>query len=186
MTAEASVVSGLAGRYAAALFDLARGQDAIDAVMTDLEAVETLIAESSDFARVIRSPLVSRREQGAAVAAVLEAAGVKGLAANFAGVAAANRRLFLLPEMIRQFRSLRSQHRGEVNAEVTSAVPLSDAQTSQVRERLAKATGRDVLLEAKVDSGLLGGLVVRVGSRMIDSSLRTKLANLKHVLKEVA
>lgn len=186
MTAEASVVSGLAGRYAVALFGLSRGQDAIDAVMSDLDTVEALIAESSDFSRVIRSPLVSRKEQSAAVIAVLEAAGVKRLAANFAGVAAANRRLFLLPEIIRQYRTLRSEHRGEVDAEVTSAVPLSDVQTQQVRERLAKAVGREVRLEAKVDSELLGGLVLRVGSRMIDSSLRTKLANLQNVLKEVA
>jgi F-type H+-transporting ATPase subunit delta len=186
LTAEASIVSGLAGRYAVALFDLAKQQNAVDAVMADLDQIAAMIDESADFARLIRSPLVSRADQAKALAAVLAGAKIGGLAANFAGVVAENRRLFLLPQMIRQFRTLLSQHRGEVDAEVTSATELSESQIVALRAKLSAAVGREVRLTANVDPQVLGGLVVRVGSRRIDSSLRTQLANLQHALKEVA
>ena len=186
MTAEASIVSGLAGRYAVALFDLAKQQNAVDAVMADLDQIAAMIDESTVFARLIRSPLVSRADQAKALAAVLAGAKIGALAANFAGVVAENRRLFLLPQMIRQFRTLLSQHRGEVDAEVTSATELSESQIVALRAKLSAAVGREVRLTANVDPQVLGGLVVRVGSRRIDSSLRTQLANLPHDLKEVA
>ena len=186
MTAEVSIVSGLAGRYCVALFELAKQQRLEEEVMADLDQMGALIDESANFARLIRSPLVGRAEQGKALAKVLEIAGVVGLAANFAGVLAENRRLSLLPQMIRQYRVLLSRHKGEVDAEVTSAAPLSDAQASALKVKLAAVVGSEVRLTTKVDPAVLGGLVVRIGSRMIDSSLRTKLENLKHALKEVA
>ena len=186
MTAETTIVSGLAGRYATALFDLAREQKQADAVMASLEQLAALIEQSPDLARLIRSPVINRDDQGKAIAAILERGGMKGIAANFILLVTKNRRLFLLPEMIRQLRILLSQHKGEVPAEVTSAVPLAAAQVEQVRFRLAKVVGREVRLGTKVDPKILGGLVVRVGSRMVDSSLRTKLFNLQNAMKENA
>ena len=186
MTAESTIVSGLAGRYATALFDLAREQKQTDAVMASLDQLAALIAQSPDLARLIKSPVIDRQQQAKAMAAVLDRAGIKGIAANFVGLVARNRRLFLLPEMIRQIRILLSQHKGEVPAEVTSAMPLSAEQVEQVRARLAKVVGREVRLGTKVDAKILGGLVVRVGSRMVDSSLRTKLFNLQNAMKENA
>lgn len=186
MTAETSIVSGLAGRYATALFELARDQKQIDAVLGGLEQLDAMISGSPDFARMIRSPVLARHEQEKAVAAVLAKAAITGLTANFVGITARNRRLFLLPAMIAQFRVLVSAHKGEVAAEVTAAKPLSAAQLTALRASLAKVVGRDVRLTAKVDPAILGGLVVRVGSRMVDSSLKTKLNNLRSAMKEVA
>ena len=186
MTAETSIVSGLAGRYATALFDLARDGKQIDGVLTALEQLGAMIAGSADLARMIRSPVLARDEQEKAIAAVLAKAKITGIAANFVGVAARNRRLFLLPAVIAQFRALVSAHKGEVAAEVTSAKALTAAQQEALRAKLAKVVGRDVRLAAKVDPAILGGLVVRVGSRMVDSSLKTKLNNLRNAMKEVA
>ncbi|MDA0654079.1 MAG: F0F1 ATP synthase subunit delta [Proteobacteria bacterium] len=186
MTAEASIVSGLAGRYAVALFDLALQRGEGDAVQADLEQIAEMMAMSADLSRLVHSPQIGPADQGRALAAVLAKAGITGIAANFVGVVTGNRRLFLLPQMIRQYRALLSQHKGEVDAEVTSATELNDSQIAALKAQLAKAVGRDVRLSARVDPEVLGGLVVRVGSRMIDSSLRTKLNNLQHTLKEVA
>jgi len=186
LTAETTIVSGLAGRYATALFDLALEQKQADAVMASLEQLASLIEQSPDLTRLIKSPIINRDEQGKAMAALLERVGLKGVAGNFVLLVTKNRRLFLLPEMIRQFRVLLSQHKGEVPAEVTSALPLSAAQVDQVRARLAKVVGREVRLGTRVDPKILGGLVVRVGSRMVDSSLRTKLFNLQNAMKENA
>jgi len=186
LTAEASIVSGLASRYAVALFDLAKQKNKIDAVMAGLNQIAEMIDKSAGFARLVQSPLVSRTDQKKALAAVLATAKVEGLAASFVGVVAENRRLTLLSQMIRQYGTLLSQHKGEVDAEVTSATALGEPQLAALRDKLASAVGRNVCLTANVDPEVLGGLVVRVGSRMIDSSLRTQLSNLQHALKEVA
>jgi len=186
LTAEASIISGLASRYAVALFDLAKQKNKIDAVMAGLDQIAVMIDESVGFARLIQDPLVSRTDQKKALAAVLATAKVEGLVVSFAGVVAENRRLTLLSQMIRQFRALLSQHKGEVDAEVTSAMALSEFQLAALRDKLGSAVGRNVRLTASVDPEVLGGLVVRVGSRMIDSSLRTQLNNLQHTLKEIA
>ena len=186
LTAEDSIISGLPGRYAAALLDLAVKHGEVDSVMENLDKIALMIGTSPDFAQLTQSPLISRPDQAKGLSAVLELAGIKGLTANFAGVVAKNRRLYLLPKMIRQFRTLRSRHKGEVDAEVVSAIKLSEEQITALEEKLAKIMGSKIRLTANIDPQVLGGLVVRVGSRMVDSSLRTKLNNLQLKLKEVA
>ena len=181
-----SVVSGLAGRYATALFQLARERKSVDAVAADLDRVAEMIDESAELARVVQSPLRSREEHRRVLSAVLAKAEIEGIVANFVGVVAGQRRLFLLPRMIRQYCALAAHARGEVEVEVTSARPLSEQQADALRDRLAPSISRGVRLSMRVDPAVLGGLVVRVGSRMIDSSLRTKLDRLRLVLKEVA
>lgn len=176
-------VAGLAGRYAAALFDLARDSRALDAVAGDLDVLGRLIDESSDLMRLIRSPILKREDQGRALSAVMERAGLEQLTRNFIGLVTRKRRLHDLPAMIRAYRSLLAQHRGEVTAEVVSAHPLDDGQMSALRERLRQALGREPRIAARVDPDLLGGLVVRIGSRMIDSSLRTKLSRIQIAMK---
>lgn len=186
MTAESSIVSGLAGRYASALFALALQEKQADPVLGHLETLAALVDQSPDFARVIRSPVVPREQQARAIAAVMQRVGIAGLAAKFVGLVTQNRRLFLLSQMTRAYRILLSQHKGEVAAEVTSARPLDPAQLDAVRAKLAKAAGREVSLSAKVDAKILGGLIVRLGSTMVDSSIRTKLLNLQNAMKEIA
>lgn len=176
-------VAGLAGRYAAALFDLARDSRALDAVAGDLDVLGRLIDESSDLMRLIRSPILKREDQGRALSAVMERAGLEQLTRNFIGLVTRKRRLHDLPAMIRAYRSLLAHHRGEVTAEVVSAHPLDDGQMSALRERLRQALGREPRIAARVDPDLLGGLVVRIGSRMIDSSLRTKLSRIQIAMK---
>lgn len=185
MAAEASVVSNIAARYATALFDLAREQGALDAVASDLDAVRRMLDESADLRRVVRSPTLSREQQKQAIAAVLQQAGSGPLVRNFVGLAAQNRRLFALRDMAVAFRRLLARHRGEVVAQVTSAHPLNARQVAALKAELSAAMKTEVDLQAKVDESILGGLVVRVGSRMVDSSLRTKLQNLKFAMKGV-
>ncbi len=185
MAAGTSIVSGIAGRYATALFELALEQKAADEVAADLRDLGALIEESDDLMRVVRSPVLTRDEQSNAMAAVLEKAGAHALTRNFVGLVAANRRLFVLAGMITAFQQLRAAHRGEIAGEVISAHTLDDAQLDAVRKQLAQAMGQEVQLESSVDESLLGGLVVKVGSRMIDNSLRTKLQNLKVAMKGV-
>ncbi len=177
--------SGVAERYALALFDLAREEKALDAVAADLDGVQGLIDRSPDFQRLVMSPVFSAREQTDAVAAVLSKAGIGGFVANFLMVVARNRRLFAVPAMIRAFREMLARHRGEVSAVVTSAEPLGAAHVADLKAALKAALGKDVALEQKVDPALLGGMIVQVGSRMIDSSLRSKLNALKFAMKEV-
>lgn len=176
-------VAGLAGRYAAALFDLARDSRALDVVAGDLDTLGRLIDESPDLMRLIRSPILKREDQGRALSAVMERAGLGQLTRNFIGLVTRKRRLHDLPAMIRAYRSLLAQHRGEVTAEVVSAHPLDDGQMGALRERLRQALGREPRIAARVDPDLLGGLVVRIGSRMIDSSLRTKLSRIQIAMK---
>jgi F-type H+-transporting ATPase subunit delta len=179
-------VSGMAGRYATALFELAESEGQLDAVASDLARIQSLLNGSDDLRRVVLSPVFGADEQGKAFAAILDRAGVKGLVANFTGLVIRNRRLFALPDMITGFNRLLAVKRGEMSADVTSAHPLSDAQLASLKQSLKTATGRDVQINAKVDAGLLGGLIVKVGSRMIDSSLKTKLSSLKIAMKEAS
>jgi F-type H+-transporting ATPase subunit delta len=185
VAAEADGVSGLAARYASALYDLADEQGALDAVAADLKALQALIADSDDFRRFIKSPVMSRADQGKGIAAIGGRAGLKSLTMKFLGLVAANRRLFALPGMIKGFLSILAQRCGELTAEVVSATKLSDAQTASLIATLKQSAGRTVALTAKVDPSILGGLIVRLGSRMIDSSIKSKLQRLKLVMKGV-
>ncbi len=186
MPASSADASGLAGRYAAALFELAEDRDALDAVAGDLRDLQAMLGESADLRRLIRSPVLSREDQGGAIVAVAERAGFDRLSVQFLGLLAHKRRLFVLPEIIAVYRVMLAHHRGEVSAELVSAVALSEAQTEAVKQQLAAAMGQTVTLATAVDPGLLGGLVVRVGSRMIDASLRTKLQRLELAMKGAA
>ncbi|MSO91903.1 MAG: F0F1 ATP synthase subunit delta [Rhodospirillales bacterium] len=185
MVTETSGASGLAARYAAALFDLAEPEGALDRVAQDLAQLRQMIRESKDLGRVIRSPIISRDNQKNAVLAVLDKAGVHDLTRRFVSVVTANRRLFALPDMIAAYLARLAHHRGEVTADVRSAVPLNDAQLDALRESLKRALGAKVAVDASVDANLLGGLVVKIGSRMVDSSLSTKLERLRFAMKGV-
>jgi F-type H+-transporting ATPase subunit delta len=185
VAAKTTLTSGVAGRYAAALFDLAKDAGELDSINDDLTALRDLIRESSDLANVVRSPILSRDMQEKAIMAVLEKAGAKPLTKQFVGVIARNRRLFALPDMIEAYRAMLADFRGEVTAEVTSAQALSTEQISELSETLSRELRKTVQIDASVDEGLLGGLVVRVGSRMIDNSLRTKLSNMQLAMKGV-
>lgn len=180
-----SLVSGVSERYAIALFELAEEAGSLDAAEADLKRFAGLIEESSDLKRLIRSPVFSADEQYRAIAAVVDKAEIGGLVGNLIKVAAKNRRLFAVPDMITAFGRLLARYRGEVSAEVTSAEPLSDKHAVDLKAALKASLGKDVALETKVDPSLIGGLIVKVGSRMIDGSLRTKLNSLKLAMKEV-
>lgn len=185
MTDRSSPVSGVAERYASALFELSRDESAIERVEGDLQNVLAMLDASADLRRMVESPVFSAEEQEKAIGAVAESAGIKGLAGNFLRLIARNRRLFALPGMIRVFRELAAKNRGQVTAEVTSAHALSTEQVEALKAVLKAKVGKDVTLNARVNPALLGGLMVKVGSRMIDSSLRTRLMNVKTQLKEV-
>ncbi|MCY1665703.1 F0F1 ATP synthase subunit delta [Rhizobium sp. SL86] len=177
--------SGVAERYALSLFELALEANVLDQVRADLDGFQAMIDESDDLKRLIASPVFSADEQSRAVSALAEKAGIKGVVANFLKVVAGNRRLFALPGMIRAYREILARHRGEVTAEVTSAHALSPAQEDELKSALKGVTGKDVAIDVSVDPSILGGLIVKVGSRQIDTSLRTKLSTLKLALKEV-
>jgi F-type H+-transporting ATPase subunit delta len=174
----------MAGRYATALFDLAREANAIDTVKSDLDRFDALVAESADLTRLVRSPVFSEEEQLRALSAVLERADIGGLAANFLKLVTSNRRLFAVRDMIKAFRELVAQYKGEATAEVTVAEQLKDEHVRAMREALGSVSGKDVNLDIKVVPAILGGLVVKLGSRMVDTSLRTKLNAIKHAMKE--
>ena len=185
MTASTSLTAGAAGRYATALFELAQEAGSLDQSEADLDALSTALDDSDDLRALIRNPIYTRAEQGAAMAAICDKMGVSALVKNVVGLMAAKRRLFALPEMIATFQALMADHRGEVTADVTAARPLSDTQTNALAEQIKAAIGRDVKLNLTVDEGIIGGLIVRVGSKMIDSSIRSKLASLQNAMKEV-
>ncbi|MGG7516935.1 F0F1 ATP synthase subunit delta [Allorhizobium undicola] len=179
------LTSGVAERYASSLFELALEAGAIDAVAGDLKRFQAMIDESADLKRLVNSPVFTAEEQVAAIAALLNKAGISGLAGNFLRVVASNRRLFAVSGMIAAYQAIAARHRGEVTADVTSAHALTDAQQTELKEALKSVTGKTVALNVTVDPSLLGGLIVKVGSRQIDTSLRTKLSTLKLALKEV-
>lgn len=185
MATDNPIMASMAGRYATALFDLAGEQRQMVEVEADLVKFEQLLDLSDDLRRLVKSPVFSADDQTKAIGAVLDKAGIGGLTANFFRLIARNRRLFAAPDMIKAFRSLAARARGEVQAEVVSAQALSDQQMQQLKDSLRASVGKDVQITAKVDPALLGGLVVKIGSRMIDSSLRTKLNSLKNAMKEV-
>jgi len=176
----------MAGRYATALFELAREQRAIDSVKADLDRFERLLAENPDLMRLVRSPAFSAEQQSKALAAVLDLAGIGGVAAKFLLVVTANRRLFAVRAILKDFRALVAQHKGEASAEVTLAETPDDRQLAAIRETLRAVTGKDVQVDVKVEPSIIGGLVVKLGSRMVDTSLRTKLRSIKHAMKEVS
>jgi F-type H+-transporting ATPase subunit delta len=177
--------SGVAGRYANALFELAREENALDQVESDLNRFAQALDAVQDLNRLVKSPVFSAEEQSHAIAAILEQMKIDGLTANFLKLITKNRRLFAAPGMIKAFRLALARHRGQTSAEVISAVPLEEGQVRALQSALKAALHKDVQLDQKVDATLLGGLVVKVGSRMVDSSLRTKLNSLKHAMKEV-
>ncbi|GLR57764.1 F0F1 ATP synthase subunit delta [Rhizobium leguminosarum] len=179
------LTSGVAERYASSLFELALEQGAVDSVTADLDHFQTMLDESADLKRFVASPVFSAEDQLKAIVAISEKAGISGFFANFLKVVARNRRLFALPGMIKAFRIIAAKHRGEISAEVTSAHALSKAQETELKVALKSVTGKDVTIAVTVDPSILGGLIVKVGSRQIDTSLRTKLSTLKLALKEV-
>ena len=183
MDQSSGIQASLAGRYALALFELARDEKKIDAVAQSLATLKAALAESDDLRGLVASPLVGREAQGRAAAAVAESLKLDPLTRNFIGVLAGNRRLSKLPDVIRSFTLLASRHRGELTAEVTSARPLDGAQVDAIKQNLRTRMGRDIAVDLNVDPAILGGLVVKIGSQMIDSSIRTKLNSLAHAMK---
>jgi F-type H+-transporting ATPase subunit delta len=179
------LTSGVAGRYATALFEIAKESKALDELEQDLREIETIHANSADFREILANPVYTREEQAKALAAIASAMGLGSTVTNTLGLMAQNRRLFVLPALVAQVRALIAAERGEVTAEVTAARKLTKAQSEALTSSLKASIGKDVKLEVTVDESLIGGLVVKVGSRMIDTSLRSKLANLQNVMKEV-
>ncbi len=177
------IQASLAGRYATALFELARDEKQLEAVGASLATLRQALADSDDFRELTTSPLVSRDQATSAVAATSKSMRLDPITSNFVGVLAQNRRLAQLPQVIRAFNMLAANHRGETTAEVTSAHPLSDDQVAALRQNLRTRIGRDVAVDLSVDPAILGGLVVKIGSQMIDGSIRTKLNSLAHAMK---
>lgn len=187
MSDATSAASGVAARYASALFELAEKANSLDQMAQDLSTFRKLVAESADLARLIANPVIGRDLQTKALLAVLDAAGIQGLARNFIGTVATNGRARELPAMAQAFLAELARRRGETTATVTSAVPLTDAQMQQLAETLRSVLGgAKVTLDAQVNPDILGGLVVKVGSRLFDSSIRSKLQRLQLVMKGVA
>lgn len=183
MDISSGITASLAGRYASALFDLARETNLVTAVEGDLENLGQAIRESSDLAALIRNPQITREAAGKAMTGVAGVLGSGELTRNFIGVLAENRRLSALPDVIRAFATIAAAHRGEVTAEVTSAHPLDDSQLTALAAKLKERDGRDVKLKTSVDPEILGGLIVKIGSQMIDSSIRTRLNSLATAMK---
>ena len=183
MGTSGGIRASLAGRYASALFDLARDQRQIDSVSRSLEALSQALVDSKEFAELIASPLVSRDDAGKAFAGLAPQLGLDQITANFLGVLARNGRKNELRAIIRAFKRLAAEHRGETTAEVVTARPLSDDQVGQLKQQLRSRAGRDVNLDAQVDPSILGGIVVKLGSQRIDASIRTKLNRLAAAMK---
>ena len=183
VAATGETVSGVPGRYASALFELAEEANAVDEVGTDLSRFQLLLDQSDDLRRLVRSPVFSADDQLAALDAICARAEIRGLAANFIRLVTRNRRLFAIADMIKAYRALTAQARGEIAAEVTSAEALSQTHVEELKAAIKSAVGRDVDLALKLDPAILGGLVVKIGSRMVDNSLKTKLQNLRIAMK---
>ena len=174
---------GLAGRYATAIFELADESRSLPALEQDLASLKAALRSSKDFSHLVRSPAFSEADQTKAMKAVLSQMGTGDLATKFVLTLAAKRRLVHLPDIIKGFENILARHRGEVQAEVTSARVLNDGELAELKATLKSRLGREPRLDTKVDPSLLGGLVVKVGSRMIDSSLRTKLTGLRAAMR---
>lgn len=185
MADEQAIASGVAGRYATALFELAREKGELDEVDANLRHLAALLEESPEFRYATRSPSLSRREQASLMAGVAKEIGLAGVVANFLGVLARNRRLAELGEIASAFARLMAAHRGEIRAQVRSAKALDKTQTEALKAKLKALAGQEVTIEASVDESLIGGLVIRIGSRMIDGSVASKLAALERAMKGV-
>jgi F-type H+-transporting ATPase subunit delta len=181
----ASISTGIAARYATAIFELAKEDNSLPALEGDVDTLDAALRESADFRALIASPLYSREEQAKAVSAVADKAGLSVIVANTLALMAAKRRLFVLPQLVRELRARISAEKGEVTAEVTAARALTKAQEEKLARTLKARVGQDVKINMAVDETLIGGLVVKVGSRMIDTSIRSKLAALQNSMKEV-
>jgi len=178
-------LTGMPARYATALFELAVEAKALEKVGKELASIEKMLGDSADLQRLVTSPAFTAEQQESSMSAILAKSKIKGLTADFLGLVAQKRRLFALPKMIHCYRGLLSRHKGEVTAEVTSAVKLTADQEKKLKSSLKAVVGRDIQVDTVLDESLLGGLIVKVGSQMIDTSLRTKLSNLKIAMKEV-
>jgi len=185
VASEEHTVSGVAGRYATALFELGLEEKALEQIETDLARFGEALDASDDLQRLVKSPMFSTEEQGRALGAILDELKIEGLTKNFLLLVSKNRRLFATPDMIRAYRAMLAEHRGEMSATVTAASKLTDTQVTALTQALKAALGKDVMLDQLVDPSLIGGLMIKVGSRMIDTSIRTKLNSLKHAMKEV-
>ena len=186
LASETTGVSGLAERYAAALFDLADERRMLDEVAANLRELRAMLQASGDFLRLIRSPVLSRDQQAKAIGMVAERAGLSPLVRDFLAVVARNRRLFAVPAMIEAFLAKLAARRGEVTAEVFAAQPLREAQLAALNEQLRRSIGSRVSVDVRVDPGLIGGLVVKLGSRMVDGSIKSKLQRLQLAMKSIA
>ncbi len=186
MASETTGVSGLAARYATALFDLADERRILDEVASDLRQLRAMVQTSPDLLRLIRSPILSRGDQSKGIEALAEAAGLSPLVRDFLAVVARNRRLFAVPAMIETFLAELAARRGEVTAEVTAAQPLSEAQLTALNDQLRRSVGSRVSIDVQVDPGLIGGLVLKLGSRMVDGSIKSKLQRLQLAMKSIA
>lgn len=185
MSEPASISSGIAARYATALFDLAKDEKALTVLEGDIDALDAAIAASADLRSLISSPLLSRDDQGNAITAIAAKMKLSALVANTLALMASKRRLFVLPQLIADIRARIAAEKGEVTAEVTSATKLSAAQAKKLAASLKASAGKDVKLKTAVDESLIGGLVVKLGSIMIDTSIKSKLAALQNAMKEV-
>ncbi len=185
MSDSSASTAGIAGRYAVALFEIAEESGALESVEGHLGLLQEAMGISEDLRALIASPIASREQQGAALAAICDKMEIGAPVSAVIGLMAAKRRLFVLPDMIGIFNQLLADKRGIVSAEVTSATPLTDAQRKSLEDTIKKSVGADIALDVTVDESLIGGLVVKVGSRMIDTSIRSKLASLQTAMKEV-
>ncbi|HYI63335.1 MAG TPA: F0F1 ATP synthase subunit delta [Allosphingosinicella sp.] len=183
MDVSGGIQASLAGRYAIALFELAREEKQLEAIAASLAALEQALAESDELRALTTSPLVGRDEAGRAAAAAAGAMNLDPITSNFLGVLARNRRLAQLPGVIRAFNTLAARHRGEIRAEITSAHALDDGQVDAIRQNLRTRYGSDIVVDLHVDPAILGGLVVKIGSQRIDGSIRTKLNTLAQAMK---
>ncbi len=185
MASETTGVSGVAARYAVALFSIADERRMLDEVASDLRQLREMLAASADLTRLVRSPILTRGEQGKAISALAERAGFAPLVRDFLAVVAKNRRLFAVPAMIEAYLAKLAERRGEVTAEVIAAQPLSETQLALLSDQLRRSVGRRVTVETRVDPGLIGGMIVKIGSRMVDGSIKSKLQRLQLAMKGV-
>ncbi len=185
MSEPASISQGIAARYATAVFEIAKESNDVSALETGIDDLSTALEESADLRGLINSPVVSREEQGTAIAAISKKMGLPDVLKNTLALMAENRRLFVLPQLVAGLRALIAEDKGEVTAEVTSAKALTKTQSEKLAKTLKERVGKDVKIKATVDQSLVGGLVVKVGSKMIDTSIRSKLSTLQNAMKEV-
>ncbi|MEM5475405.1 F0F1 ATP synthase subunit delta [Pacificibacter sp. AS14] len=185
MSEPASISRGIAARYATALFDLAKESNELKALESDVASLASALADSADLNAVIASPVVSREEHGAVVAAISKKANFSSIMANTLALLAQNRRLFVLPQLVETLNAMLAEERGELTADVTSAKAMTKTQSDKLAKTLSAQFGKDVTINATVDESIIGGLIVKVGSKMIDTSIASKLASLQNVMKEV-